>query len=36
MVPRKDWYGRENAKDIRDIANIAIESYTKDFIAGKR
>ncbi len=34
-VQRIEGYGRERDQDIQDIVDIAVESYTKEFIFGK-
>ena len=35
MVQRTEGYGREKEPDIQDMADMAVESYTKEFIFGK-
>jgi len=35
MVQRTEGYGREKQPDIQDVADRAVESYTKEFIFGK-
>jgi DnaK suppressor protein len=35
MVHRTEGYGREKEPDIQDVADMAVESYTKEFIFGK-
>jgi DnaK suppressor protein len=35
MVQRTEGYGREKEPDIQDVADMAVESYTKEFIFGK-
>jgi DnaK suppressor protein len=35
MVHRTEGYGREKDSGIQDIADMAVESYTKEFIYGK-
>jgi DnaK suppressor protein len=35
MVHRTEGYGREKEQDIQDIADKAVESYTKEFMFGK-
>jgi len=35
MVHKTEGYGREKDSDIQDIADKAVESYTKEFIYGK-
>ena len=35
MVQRAVGYGREKEPDIQDIADMAVESYTKEFMFGK-
>jgi DnaK suppressor protein len=35
MVQRTEGYGREKQPDIQDVADMAVESYTKEFIFGK-
>ena len=35
MVHRIEGYGREKEPDIQDVADMAVESYTKEFIFGK-
>jgi DnaK suppressor protein len=35
MVHRSEGYGREKDQDIQDIADMAVESYTKEFNFGK-
>jgi DnaK suppressor protein len=35
MVHKAEGYGREKDSDIQDIADKAVESYTKEFIYGK-
>lgn len=35
MVQRTEGYGREKEPDIQDIADMAVESYTKEFMFGK-
>ena len=34
-VQRTETYGREKEQDIQDIADMAVESYTKEFMFGK-
>jgi DnaK suppressor protein len=36
MVQRTEGYGREKEPDIQDVADMAVESYTKEFIFGDR
>ena len=35
MVHKTEGYGREKEQDTQDIADMALESYTKDFLFGK-
>jgi DnaK suppressor protein len=35
MVQRAEGYGREKEPDIQDVADMAVESYTKEFLFGK-
>ena len=35
MVHKTEGYGREKDQNIQDIADMAVESYTKDFLFGK-
>jgi len=35
MVQRTEGYGREKGADTQDMADMAVESYTKEFIFGK-
>jgi DnaK suppressor protein len=35
MVQRTEGYGREKEQDIQDVADMAVESYTKEFNFGK-
>jgi DnaK suppressor protein len=35
MVQRTEGYGREKEPDTQDVADMAVESYTKEFIFGK-
>ncbi len=35
MVQRTEGYGRERDQDIQDVADMAVESYTKEFNFGK-
>ena len=35
MVQRTEGYGREKEQDIQDVADMAVESYTKEFLFGK-
>ena len=35
MVQRTEGYGREKEPNIQDIADMAVESYTKEFMFGK-
>jgi DnaK suppressor protein len=35
MVSKTEGYGREKDQDTQDIADMAVESYTKDFLFGK-
>jgi DnaK suppressor protein len=35
MVHRTEGYGREKEPDIQDVADMAVESYTKEFMFGK-
>ena len=35
MVHRTEGYGREKEQNIQDIGDMAVESYTKEFIFGK-
>jgi DnaK suppressor protein len=35
MVQRTEGYGREKEPDIQDMADMAVESYTKEFLFGK-
>ncbi len=35
MVQRTEGYGREREGDILDMADMAVESYTKEFMFGK-
>jgi len=35
MVHRTEGYGRENEPNIQDVADMAVESYTKEFLFGK-
>ena len=35
MVHRTEGYGREKEPDIQDMADMAVESYTKEFMFGK-
>ena len=35
MVQRTEGYGREKEPDIQDVADMAVESYTKEFMFGK-
>ena len=35
MVHRTETYGREKEQNIQDIADMAVESYTKEFMFGK-
>jgi RNA polymerase-binding transcription factor len=35
MVQRTEGYGREKEPDIQDMADMAVESYTKEFMFGK-
>ncbi len=35
MVQRTEGYGREKIPEIQDVADMAVESYTKEFIFGK-
>ncbi len=34
-VQRTEGYGREKDQDIQDVADMAVESYTKEFLFGK-
>lgn len=34
MVQRTEGYGREKEPDIQDMADMAVESYTKEFLFG--
>ncbi len=34
-VQRTEGYGREKEPDIQDVADMAVESYTKEFLFGK-
>lgn len=34
-VQRTEGYGREREPDIQDVADMAVESYTKEFMFGK-
>lgn len=34
MVQRTEGYGREKDLDIQDVADMAVESYTKEFLFG--
>ena len=35
MVIRTEGYGREKDQNIQDVADMAVESYTKEFLFGK-
>ena len=35
MVHRTEGYGREKENDTQDVADMAVESYTKEFMFGK-
>ena len=35
MVQRNEGYGRQKDSDTQDIADMAVESYTREFIFGK-
>jgi DnaK suppressor protein len=35
MVQRTEGYGREKESAIQDVADMAVESYTKEFMFGK-
>lgn len=35
MVHRTEGYGREKEQNIQDIGDMAVESYTKEFLFGK-
>ena len=35
IVQRTEGYGREKEPDIQDVADMAVESYTKEFMFGK-
>src|SRR5881396_3429537 len=35
MVHRTEGYGREKEPDTQDVADMAVESYTKEFLFGK-
>ncbi|MBN2319371.1 MAG: TraR/DksA family transcriptional regulator [Acidobacteria bacterium] len=35
MVHRTETYGREKEQNIQDIADMAVESYTREFMFGK-
>lgn len=35
MVSKTEGYGREKEPDTQDIADMAVESYTKEFLFGK-
>jgi len=35
MVQRTEGYGREKLPETQDVADMAVESYTKEFIFGK-
>ncbi len=35
LVQRTEGYGREKDPDIQDVADMAVESYTREFIFGK-
>jgi DnaK suppressor protein len=35
MVQRTEGYGREKDSNIQDVADMAVESYTKEFMFGK-
>jgi len=35
MVQRTEGYGREKEPDTQDMADMAVESYTKEFMFGK-
>ena len=35
MVQRTEGYGREKEPDTQDVADMAVESYTKEFMFGK-
>ena len=35
MVQRTEGYGREKDQNIQDMADMAVESYTKEFLFGK-
>jgi DnaK suppressor protein len=35
MVQRTEGYGREKDQNIQDMADMAVESYTKEFMFGK-
>jgi DnaK suppressor protein len=35
MIQRTEGYGREKEPDIQDVADMAVESYTKEFNFGK-
>lgn len=35
MVQRTEGYGREKENDTQDVADMAVESYTKEFMFGK-
>jgi DnaK suppressor protein len=35
MVHRTEGYGREKEQDTQDVADMAVESYTKEFMFGK-
>jgi len=35
LVQKTEGYGREKEPDIQDVADMAVESYTKEFIFGK-
>lgn len=35
LVQKTEEYGREKEPDIQDVADMAVESYTKEFIFGK-
>ncbi len=35
MVQKTEGYGREKDQNIQDVADMAVESYTKEFLFGK-
>ena len=35
MIQRTEGYGREKEQDTQDVADMAVESYTKEFMFGK-